>query len=98
MLFDGENRMPSISAALATHPFGKFVMFLALVVLGLQGTRSREVAIGRALPMPLLLFIGWGVYAGLQALACPEMLIWWGTALAAAAVVSWFQSGLTELD
>ncbi|HYX62958.1 MAG TPA: hypothetical protein VE935_01920 [Burkholderiales bacterium] len=82
-----------IGSILHGTPAWVFVLFAALLVLGVQALRTRRVAPWRLLAVPAL-FIGWGlVTLALRSAAAPAFAAAWGVAALAGIAIGWLTAG-----
>ena len=81
--------MPGILAVLQHIPLWVFAVFALLIGFGVQGLRTRTVALRRLLVTPAV-FIGWGVIAlALRSTTSPMLIADWAAAAAIGAAIAW---------
>ena len=78
-----------IGTILQHTPVWVFVVLAAVIVLGLQALRPRELPVWRLLAVPAV-FIGWGILSLIQrSLTSPALAAEWFAAVALGAAIGW---------
>jgi predicted ester cyclase len=86
--------MASILTILHNTPWPVWLLLAVIVLLGVQGMRSRVLSVWRLLVTPVI-FIGWGLFSlALQALSSPWLITDWLIAATVVATIAWMTTDL----
>jgi hypothetical protein len=81
--------VPHPASILLNTPWWVFALLVLLVVLGVQASRPRTVAVWRLLAIPAV-FIGWGlVTLATRSIGAPVLLLDWLLTCAAGVALAW---------